>query len=625
MTKPLSLALIGTLLTMSMVQAASPFTSGHATVRITEISPHKVSDQDEWFEFSLSGTEAVDLTDWQVSNGKSTKTFGDKRDQLVLAQGGQSLAGATVALSGSGTVLAGDAFSGSGSSVTLDEDRLIFLPENTAWFFWKKSPVSLGNSGGTVRIIDEEGTVRDEIAYPKTKSGTRSGHKYAEVWNRTETDVAPLVYHSSGEAAFRHSRGEPNHQVPALSTEIELVISEISPDRDAETGFDFVELYVKSTKGEKANLKYLEIKHNGTPLIFVEHDWWVEAGDFIVVQFDDQAPRVHSDKTPHRVSTNARSGLSSGSGTVEVIVYAGTSFETTEDVVCWQDETLSQTERNRVDKFVTAQHWSGDCIEIGELIDNESAARQLDQSDTNSENDFFRHFNGSEGLPNDAQNNAPTAVITVQRTGRTMGLAPFSLNLTGEGSTDPDGAHDLQSWQWTINGAFFSDQANPPATKLENIGTYDVELVVTDFSGAQSTASLTVEVVPREGNSTSIGGNRQIKQWLEKALAQEEKAHAKQNQKIGAKGRLKKAPHVSADFFTDFLARVDMDQLRQQIITHRQRSQFQPIAPDGLTPISFRVEETRTEPKRPPLFKRDLVLPATRQRLRKNLGLIFLD
>ena len=39
------------------------------TFQITEVSPHKVGIQEEWFEFKVE--EEVDLSQYQISNGRN--------------------------------------------------------------------------------------------------------------------------------------------------------------------------------------------------------------------------------------------------------------------------------------------------------------------------------------------------------------------------------------------------------------------------------------------------------------------------------------------------------------------------------------------------------------------------
>ena len=71
-----------------------------------------------------------------------------------------------------------------------------------------------------------------------------------------------------------------------------------------------------------------------------------------------------SNRNPVVINTNARTGLSAGSGTVELVALSETSLETPLDVVCWQRDTLSQPEAARVLKWQHSGDWQGDCIDI---------------------------------------------------------------------------------------------------------------------------------------------------------------------------------------------------------------------------------------------------------------------
>ena len=356
------------------------FQSGTVVVKITEIAPINLGANTEWFEFTIEGNEAVDITDWKISNGGTPKTFGDNKADLVLGQGGQQLSGQVMADT-DGRVRE----TSTAEKITLPADRLIFLPtasENRAWFYWQKSPVGLTDGGGTIEILDENGQVLDSITYEAAKSGTKDGIGYAEIWNRHETKpdtLYPLIVENYD------TRGTPNPAPPTFPDDIELLISEVSPDRnDPQEAIDFIELFIPSSNEDPVNLKYLEVKHNGTPLLFIENDSWVDVGNFIVLKIDGNPPAIPGASNQIYKTTP---GISAGSGTVEVILYSGTSWEPKnvggtmekmEDFLCWKNGDLSQTEQDRVDKNVP-NNWNGECVDISKLIRNESIARRSEE------------------------------------------------------------------------------------------------------------------------------------------------------------------------------------------------------------------------------------------------------
>ncbi len=485
-------------------------------VQITEIQPFKVGSEEEWFEFTVNSKTPIDIAQWKISNGKTTKTIKTVKEALIMPAGL--------------TLLTTDPFT---------EESLAFTAPEPLYFSWTKSPVSLANDGATITISDADDQVLSQVTYPKGKSGTRSAYKYSEVfnWESVLQKVYPLIFRNDGNSFFQHTKGRKNNELPSDPATIELLVSEISPDRDSEKGGDFIEIYVKSGPS-KINLKYLEIKHNGTPLYYFDSDFWVSPDQFITLYVGKDTTGIVKNTAPYVLYSSAKSGLSSGSGTVELILFSDTSYETTEDFVCYQDEKLSATEAKRVAK--NSLNWSSECIEIHDLIANESMARVTTFADTNTKNDFFRHFNGSPGLPNILQNQKPTAVITVQNTGNVQGVAPFSVNLTGENSTDPDGPKDIKTYQWLLENNIFSTAPNPPSFKLNELGTYKVVLTITDFSGASDRVEQIFQVVDKPvryaGNSRSGGSTKQGKAKVLELLNPKSKKVAPEN------------------FFDDFLA-----------------------------------------------------------------------
>ncbi|MCF7812069.1 hypothetical protein K9M59_00460 [Candidatus Gracilibacteria bacterium] len=540
--------------------------------------------------------------------------------------------------------MSGSGFSGTGytgcGSVKLAEDRLIFLPKNRAWFFWDPSPISLTNSGGIIQILNEQNEVLDQIQYLDTKSGTYQRKDYADVWNRHEKKeniLFPLTVREEGSMDFQPTPGEKNKNAPTFSEDIELLISEVSPDRDPAFGFDFLELFVRYSSEDPINLKYLEIKHNGTQLFFAEQDFWVQQGDYIVAEFNNMAPALVRNSNPHRISTNARNNISAGSGTIEVILYSGTGWERNEDFVCWKDGELSQTEQSRVEKQIDEGNWSGACIDIANLISNESLARIPLGKDTNTKSDFFRHFNGSEGVENTSHNNAPQALISVQG-----GHKIFRgwLNFTGENSTDPDGSHDIKSFLWTINeescpsesaGWYWKNncteesvRSNPDTLYFEKLGDYTIQLQVTDFSETTSTHAVVITVTEQGIDPFGIGfsGGAEnafsgsLKRWLQQEL-KKESPYTEEMRDQQARSQ----KFLSSHFFEKFLDSVSPQWLhlmekRAQKIQKREVLHFD----QDLSHWSF---SQKFENQDPQLFQWQKISPDIQKRALRNIGIIF--
>lgn len=579
-------------------------------VKITEIAPIKIQDENEWLEFKIQSNEMVDLQNWKIQkNNNSPIPFSTIKDQLKFGVSVKKVENQSVFLSGSGFVLSGSGFSESDASIenfSLQENGLFFTAtqtDNSMYFFIDDLPFSLTDNGATIKILDENDEILEKQTYEKAKSFTKNGQRFsAEIWNLNETknQLFPLVY-KQNDAGFFHTKGFENSPPPVFPEDIEIIFSEISPKVDPQKGNDFLEIYVKSG-AEKINLKYAEIKHNGTRLYFFENDFWIKPKEIIILEVgQSETQLVQKNTAPYKIHSAQKNSFSSGSGTYELILFSGTSWEKTVDFVCHQSENLSQIEKSRVEK--NRENWSGSCVEIGNLITNESIARDLNTSDSNLSTDFFRHFNGSKGAENQAQNQEPIAQIIVQGSGRIDGTPPLSLNLSGENSTDPNGKTDLKNFTWRLNGAIFSTEENPQIIKIETIGNYLVELKIEDFSGAKNTAQLKIILTNKNSNSSPSLNFKNIKSFLEKKTPPHSKNVLFQKTK-----NLKQAQLMN--FFDEFLTQSDLN-----IFQEKNQQPF--IA-------SHFFEEN------PPLknFQKNLNQVSRKRRkknfrVQKNLGLIF--
>lgn len=547
------------LLLLSSVQAQN--------FQITEISPQKIGEAEEWFEFRVSDTTAIDLSDYQISNTKNApKLFSDVVDRLIF-----------------------------GAGVKAGETDLSFEIEDMGYFYFSKSPVSLTNSGGEIQILDPTGAVLTTATYPDTKAGKTKDYAWAEIWNWSSDFQSFLPLRSQSDSP-NHTAGQPADRLPTPPSEFDLILTEASP-RWTQTGFEFLEFLV-SRGPEVINLKYIEFKHNGTSLFRADTDFLVAPGERIVLYLGTPSTGVTKRHHPYEIWSDARAGLSAGSGTIEVLAYTDTSRETTLDFVCWQNETLSQTEQKRVDKNILAGHWQGACYEVADLIENQSIARQESATDSNTQADFWAHFNGSPGQANQPTNRPPEAVITIQGSGKMVGSPPFSLNVTGTDSHDPDGDTDLQQFTWSLNGEVFSTQPNPANYKITNTGQYELTLVVRDASGAEAMATETIYVSPRI-SAPSAGDSLEFKAHLAATLLPAEKGSATTTK--------------TENFFAPVLA-------NQKFM----EALFQSVQPPVRYPDYNLPEKVIEEAPPVTMSPRKIVLPPiVRQRLRKNLGLIW--
>ncbi len=291
----------------------------------------------------------------------------------------------------------------------------------------------------------------------------------------------------------------------------------------------------------------------------------VKSGDFVTIKFLENSTIVTLNKNGKTIVKLTQKPLSSGSEVLEILG----GHDEVIDFVCWQRKKLTKTASSEVEKHVP-QDWNGSCMEIEEMITNESIARINNQSDSNTKDDFFRHFNGSFSADNLSQNSEPEAVITIQ--GGTK-IFKAGLNLTGENSNDKDGDNDIVSFAWTVNerdcptneadgwrwrnSCDDAEKENPNTIYFDEVGEFEVCLTVTDFSGVINKNCKLIEVIEKDGkriidpfnlSGGSAGGaisQEKINTLIEKAM----QGDSAEDDEIVTKTREK----VSSDFFDDFL------------------------------------------------------------------------
>lgn len=544
-------------------------------IKITEVSPTKFGEEDEWFEFLVEADGFVDLSEVVFSRGKYQKKFLGFLPNLEWNENDFP----------DGNI--------SGKSIRgqkIPEKKAIFLPQTATetpglfrGYFWtKKSPFSLPDSGGEIRVL-HQGKDLDTFSYPKTKKTTTS----TEVWNKDpETDrVYPLLFQPP---SLLHSRGQPNSLPP--ETKAFLRISEIGfhPEKSQE----FFELEVTDT----ANLQYTELVYKGKSIWFMPDEYLVEKGDRILVYGGESIPKSQ-EKNIH-VFSGDFDGISSYSSTLSVQTFGRTSYSVPIDVVCWKHKTLSQTETNRLKKFLGNQ-WNGSCLETSTIPKKSSLARKPSSPDTNTSQDFFIHFIGSPGIANanpSPFNLLPKARITVQSQTKN------SLNLTGEFSYDPNGDDDIAGFEWRYAlekeseksrfsrisqrknpGIFsFSEHKNFSHNECEH-SQYRVSLVVRDFSGMADEAE-TIFPLFWDGACTLKEPFEKIPEIFSPPKPQNTSENI----------------YDPEAFFADFLAMWDG--------------------------VSRPSESEPKEIENPPLFQRDQFFVRTKrspEQVRKNIGLIF--
>ncbi len=547
---------------------------------ISEISPTRIAEEDEWIEIVVEKESACNISSLFISNGNQEKPFDEIKETMQT------------------------------KNITVHEDesgnQTLLTSSINGLLWWDKSPLSLPDNGATISI-QEQTNRKDTVTYPKTKSGTIQGNPYTEIWNRTDNPLLPLIpiRYEPNNTVWNHSKGEENPPSTVKLQKGDILIQEISPKN---TNTDFIEIQFTLPFSEPINIQGLAIKHNGTLLFVQETPLFVSTNDIFVLETGSHTTDIQKQNTFYTAQTSKKESLSSGSGTVEIIHMYGTSAEERIDTVCWKKQTLSQSETKRVIQYREAFLWNGECIDIQDMIPNESIARKEKNSPPNQASNFFRHFNGSKGTKNKSQNTPPKAQITLQG-GRK--IYTKSLNLTAENSFDPDGDHDLHTYQWEINGKscpnditdtwrwsdyceIESKRSNPKTIYFDAEGLYTIKLTLWDHSGEKDTLEIPIEVTTQIIQKTTRGGGaphifeQSIQKWTQSQMTK------------------KNIDDVyEKPFFEDFLNALSPEKI--QILKTMPPSQI--IIPT---------------PPKPKLFKRDALTQEEKNRLRKNTGLIFL-
>jgi hypothetical protein len=547
-------------------------------IRITELSPTAIGEP-EWFEVEMIAEEGIDFTNWRMQQGNQEVAF----STLTIKSG----------------------------------------PEETPMrFVGNPSPIGLPDDGGTLEIVNEAGEILTSISWEKTKSGTKDGFAWGEVWNWGETKYWPW---KSFENIPTHTRGTENKDSPAFPEELEMKIDEMAPNRT--DGRDFIEILVKHIP-EGKSIPPWNIKHNGTEL-FAGGGEFVSENDRITLFLSSEKIADDPDRYRNRTYSNnissqktwessTKNGLNKTSGTLELNIWTDTSWEQTADFICWAKDDLSETEKNRLESHT--DDWNGSCFRSGNILPNESIARPIQSGDTNSSIDFFHHFNGSPEEENIPHNTPPIPKILVQGGKK---VYETSLNLTGldgeMATTDPDGIHDIKSWKWEIEGTscgeYKTDNWEWSATQkglktceeesrnpnpgliyfnFQQQEIFQVTLSVEDFSGAIESVTVKLNRDPfRVGGSGGSVFAAPLKKWIAKELEKNVSSDTK-TKRIGQNSQ------GNDDFFDAFLEQVDIG----KIIT-------KPSSP-ALKPLPL------------PLFARERIPETKQPSLEKNIGLVLL-
>lgn len=206
---------------------------------------------------------------------------------------------------------------------------------------------------------------------------------------------------------------------------------------------------------------------------------------FILIHFKSESENFQNDGEILHIFTT-KSGLT---GTTEQLTLETISGEII-DAVCWKNSSPPDSEIKDQEEL---GHWGTNCQNSEEIDKNHSIAK------INNQWQILPH--PTPGQKNELKNRPPTAKIEIQA-GELQKEIPFSLNLDGSNSSDPD--NDDLTYLWSYPNNTIIEKKNPSSYRFEKAGTYNITLTVTDTLGASNKTSITITALPKSSsNKTS--------------------------------------------------------------------------------------------------------------------------
>jgi hypothetical protein len=259
---------------------------------------------------------------------------------------------------------------------------------------------------------------------------------------------------------------------------------------------EFSEISFKDTKSD-----FIEIKINFMPedeITICDDGKIAEISpsqisneQYIVIHFKSEESSFKSENNILHIYTTKK-GLT---GTTEQITIE--SETTLIDAVCWENSSPTESELKDKNELIDAQAWQENCINSDEIEKNTSIYKSGTEN-TKESWQILKH--PTPGSTNAFTNSAPIAKIEIQK-GALQGPIPFSINLDGSNSYDPDG--DALFYKWIYPDETFNTK-NPKSYKIEKSGNYEISLTVTDEFGASDTEKIQITALNKLQDQQSI-------------------------------------------------------------------------------------------------------------------------
>lgn len=206
---------------------------------------------------------------------------------------------------------------------------------------------------------------------------------------------------------------------------------------------------------------------------------------FILIHFKAETEKIENEgKILHIYTT--KSGLT---GTTEQLTLETENGDIL-DSACWKTSSPPDSEIKDMEKLGA---FANNCLNSEEINKNTSIAKISNQWQVLS--------HPTPGEINQLKNQPPIAKIEIQ-SGELKKTVPFSLNLDGSNSSDPE--NDPLTYKWSYPNNTQIEKANPPSHRFEKSGTYIITLTVTDTLGASNSSKITIDALPKSTSTATI-------------------------------------------------------------------------------------------------------------------------
>ena len=423
-------------------------TTGSGSLVINEImyNPNGSDINHEWIELWNNGSVEINLTGWKLYESSTNHSLNVYQGSLHIPSDGYAI------LTASGSVFLNDHPWFSGTII------------DTAF--------SLSNTGESLSIKDNTGTIWDTIFYQSTWGGNENGKTLSRDvdgdWREGEAtpgsfNIFPPPSNSNANSINENvntnaedENNNLNHNGDCRVLPGDVVINELLVAPTSNTNdHEWLELYNK--KDCTLNLS----------------DWTI----------DDAS-----------ASPKTLSGSIMPGGYV-LLEPSPISLNNTGDrVILKQGDTV-------IDEMCYGN--TNGCLSPALLPTYEqSLGRFPNGKDTDQGSDFKIFGSPTKGSENIINNHTPIAVLDLQYPYKTVGNAPFSVNVTGERSYDLD--HDSLLFSWDFGDGYKTTEKNPSAHKYYTSDGFKISLTVSDPWEATNTVSLYITVLPAK---TGVSGS----------------------------------------------------------------------------------------------------------------------